>query len=62
MTSLILVCIERRDPKLCYGTNYMYLGGFICKFTGGGNPPLGRCVTKKGLVGQGLRDIGQVPV
>ena len=40
---------RNRNPKLYYGTNYMYLEGyrFIFKFTGGGNPPLVNCVTKK---------------
>ena len=43
--------MKREDPKLHYGTNYMYLGGFI--FTGVPTP-LGKTCYKKGLVKLGL--------
>ena len=45
---MILVSIERKDPTLFYGTKQLYFERVNFKFTGDGNHPLGRRVTKKG--------------
>ena len=52
MSVLILVCMERGDPSC---TNYMYLGVSFSS-SQGVVTPLGRRVTKKGLVRQGSRN------
>ena len=54
MLLLILVFMERGDPQLYYGSIKMYLGGFIFKLTGSGNPPLVRLKKKKKKNGGGL--------
>ena len=53
-----LVSMERGDPTLYHGTKQSYFGPVNFKFIrGGGNhpPPLVKHVTKKGLVGRGLK-------
>ena len=50
-----LVCMEREDPQLYYGTNKTYLRGSVFKFTWVVTTPLVNRVTEKGLVRLGLR-------
>ena len=54
---MILVSMERGDPTLYHGTKQSYFGPVNFKFIRGvvTTPPLVNHVTKKGLVGWGLR-------
>ena len=54
---MILVSMKRGDPTLYHGTKQTYFGPIKFKFIRGVvTTPLVNQVTKKGLVGRGLRD------